>query len=136
MTLNVNKRIDHVEWARRVNGRWIVHRGLDHSLAAYLDHLEKIDSPRLVRSCRLAHRLVHSIEPMEDPKPWFYGGLFSLATEAEARKFLAGHPLMAAIVPCLQSDEHLPAVLKSAGQRTHDKIRRLRETLDRLAKSS
>lgn len=136
MTLNTNKRIDHIEWARRVNGRWIVHRGLDQSLTAYLDHLETADPERLARSCRLAHRLVHSVEPTEDPKPWFYGGLFSLATEAEARKFLAGHPLMAAIVPCLQSDEHLPAVLKAAGQRTHDKIRRLRETLDRLAKTS
>lgn len=136
MNPNQNKRIDHVEWARRVNGRWIVHHGLNHSLSAYLDHLAKIDPERMARSCRLAHRLVHSIGPTEDPKPWFYGGMFSLATEAEARKYLAGHPLIASAVPCLRKDENLPAALKSAGQETLEKIRRLRETLDRMAKSS
>lgn len=37
--------------------------------------------------------LVHGESGGLDPKPWFYAGLFSLATADEARRMLASHPL-------------------------------------------
>src|SRR4051794_20202758 len=68
----------YVAWAYRVNGRWIVHHGLDQRAKAYMDHLAGVDPRRLERSCQLAHQLARQAAP-EDPKPWFYAGLFSLA---------------------------------------------------------
>jgi hypothetical protein len=135
MKLKADQRIDHVAWVRRVNGRWIVRQGLNHSLSAYMDHLGEIDLLRLALSGRLTHRLVHSIEPAEDPKPWFYGGMFSLATKAEAQTFLAEHPLICSIVPSIQSEEHSPEFRKIISEDTSGKIVRLRETIGRLAKS-
>jgi hypothetical protein len=135
MNSKSDKDIDLVAWARRVNGRWIVHSGLNQSLSEYFDHLERADPERLIRSCRLAHRMVRSLEPGEDPKPWFYGGLFSLSTGAEARRFLAGHPFLASVVPCLQGGSEQSDGLKDAAKETRDKIHRLRATLETMAKS-
>ncbi len=132
-TLVPTDRLDHVAWARRVNARWIVRGGLNDSATAYMNHLERIHPERLVRSCRRAHRLVYSMEPLEDPKPWFYGGLFSLATTAEARRFLAEHPFILATIPSLAFDPDLPDVLVSAAPETARKIQRLKNALARLA---
>jgi hypothetical protein len=127
--------VDDVAWARRVNEGWIVQHGLNDSLVGYLDHLAATDPERLTRSCQLAHRLVREMPRGEDPKPWFYGALFSLATEAEAREFLREHPLLAAIVPALHDEQAngLPEGLQSAGAETIGKIQQLREMLEREA---
>jgi len=77
----------------RINRRWIVHGGLSDSSAAYIGELSQSDPARLRRSCRLAMDLVHARPAQADPKPWFYAGLFALATPAEARRFLQQHPL-------------------------------------------
>lgn len=86
--------VDHVAWARRANSRWIVHHGLSAHARAYLDHLERTDPERLARSCHSAYVLAHERPPEEDPKPWFYSGLFSLATAAEVQQYLASHWLV------------------------------------------
>ena len=127
--------IDHVQWARRLNGRWIVNNKLNDSAAAWMEHVGEADPERLARSCQLAHVLVHTLDPAEDPKPWFYGALFSLATPWEAGKFLAGHPLLASVVPALQSGG-LPATLESVNDTTRRKILRLRDVLHRLTKET
>ena len=100
-------RIDHIQWARQLNGRWIVHNKLNDTAAAWMEH------------------------SAEDPKPWFYGALFSLATPSEAGKFLAGHPLLASVVPALQSCGS-PPTLESVDNSTRRKILRLRDVLHRL----
>lgn len=127
-------RIDHVAWARKVNSRWITHNRLNQTASAYMDQLGETDPERLARSCRIAHLLVHALEPTEDPKPWFYGGLFSLATRPEATRFLAEHPLLACIAPALQTAEALPLDLESLDEATRLKIHRLRYTLDRITR--
>jgi hypothetical protein len=129
MMANPAYQIDHLAWTRKVNSRWIARNRLTDTAAAYMDHLSEVDPERLERSCRIAHVLVHALEPAEDPKPWFYGGLFSLATRPEATRFLADHPLLACVVPALQTAEALPLDLESISETTRRQIQRLRETL-------
>jgi hypothetical protein len=130
--MTTRSRIDHVAWACRLNARWIVHNKLNATAAAYMDYVAKTDRERLARSCRLAHRLVHRAGHTEDPKPWFYGGLFGLATRSEAKRFLAQHSLLASVVPALQTRNALPASLESVDTATRRKIVRLRNTLRRM----
>lgn len=115
-------------WARKLNGRWIVHGGLRDAAAAYLDHLAATDPDRLARSCRQARRLVRCPGPEEDPKPWFYGGLFSLANASEAETFLSAHPLLRAVVP-VSGNIRQPDELAHASEMTRRMIRRLRHAL-------
>lgn len=136
MIAKPENRIDHIAWARKVNGRWIVHNQLNRTASAYMKHLEETDHERLLRSCRIAHRLVHALEPTEDPKPWFYGGLFSLATRPEATRFLAEHPLLASVVPALQSAEAVPLDVNSVNETTRHKIARLRAALEKTTKAA
>ncbi len=79
---------DRVTWARRVNSRWFVRDNFGDDAAAYLDHLAGTDPDRLLRSCHNAHRMMERRIHGVDPKPWFYAGLFSLATVDEAHSSL------------------------------------------------
>ena len=88
---------NYVNMARRINTRWIVHHNLGHNAGLYLDHLAQTDEPRLAASCRNACLMIERCDPMEDPKPWFYAGLFSLANPDEASKAF-GHALKDGIV--------------------------------------
>ena len=81
-----------VDAVKRINRRWIVHGGLRASTTKYLALLEASDPERLQRSCELAMALVHSAAD-RDPKPWFYAGVFAMATQDEAARFLSKHPL-------------------------------------------
>jgi len=113
-----------VKWVREVNSRWIVHDGLDAAAGDYLDHLAAVDPGRLERSCRMARAMVKQGAAGEDPKPRFYGGLFSLCTPEEAKRFLAGHLFLALLQPGV--DESQAAMLSEATAR---KLRALREEL-------
>lgn len=90
---------DFIAWVRRVNNRWIVHEGLNQSANAYLDHLQATDPERLLESCHAAHQLTHRNEGSDDPKPKFYGALFSRATPEEAGRFLSEHWFVSSIIP-------------------------------------
>ncbi len=115
---------DHVAWARRVNSRWIVHDDLARHAAAYLDHLEHSDPPRLERACRRARELAESCGVAEDPKPRFYGGLFSHATPKEKARFLRSHPFLQAVLA--SERDSVPVELQTAGADTQEKIAALR----------
>ena len=123
---------DPVGWARRINGRWIVHRGLKETAEAYMVYLGRNDPVRLRQSCRNARRLASGCESAEDPKPWFYGGLFSLATPDEAREFLAGHNFTASLVPAARKLPQFDACLEGAGQSTWQTVIRIRRALGHL----
>ncbi len=118
---------DPVAWARRVNHRWIVHHGLEENAEAYLNHLQAMDAERLLQSCRRAHRMVHECGMTEDPKPWFYAGLFSLATPPEAATFLKGHWFTAACILSAPAEPGREPV--KLDEQTLAKLRRIREAL-------
>jgi hypothetical protein len=119
-----------IGWAERVNSRWIAHHGLSENAEAYLNHLRQHDPDRLSKSCRRAHRLVRECKPGEDPKPWFYAALFSLATEAEARQFLADHWFTRVAIPV--SAEEAGSDPAHIGGETRVKLDRIRQALRRL----
>jgi hypothetical protein len=133
--MNVERRDgdDAVAWVRTVNARWLVHHGLREDAAAYLDHLAAVDPSRLQRSCRIARGMVRRRGSVSDPKPWFYAGVFSLATAEEGRRFLAGHEFTRAAVP------HLAEALASdftpdrVGEPTWALIERIRAAVGEVA---
>jgi hypothetical protein len=124
--------IDYIGWVKRGNSRWIVHRGLGKNAEAYMQHLERHDRKRLALSCRNAYLLVQQSDPMEDPKPWFYTGLFSLVKPEEAREHLADHWLLTMSVGVITGQAATLPLLDSVSDNTLDKIRRIREAVDRL----
>lgn len=124
----------YVPWAERLNGRWIVHHGLEQRAQAYMDHLAEVDPSRLERSCRLAHQLARQAAP-EDPKPWFYAGLFSLATAEEADKFLANHCFTRLAIPSLPAIPSSSPAAAAMGQTAQDKIEKIRRALSCLLTS-
>lgn len=124
---------DDILWARRVNARWIVREGLRESAAAYLDYLEATDPERLRRSCWRARRLNVLSGMTEDPKPWFYAGLFSLASAAELARFLSSCPFTLACLPA--QAQAVPGSLEpeSVGRATWETVLRIRAALAELA---
>jgi len=128
----VSDRIDHVAWVRRGNSRWIVHHGLGKNAQAYMEHLENEDPERLALSCRNAYLMVQRSEPMEDPKPWFYAGLFSLVKPEEAKLYLTSHWLIAMCVGLAETPEKSLIRLDAVSELTVEKIRRIREAVDLL----
>lgn len=118
----------YVAWANRLNARWIVHHGLDKRAKAYMDHLARVDPARLERSCRLAYRLARQAAP-EDPKPWFYAGLFSLATVEEAKEFLTNHWFTVSAIPSLPAGICPATVGDAIGQAGRNKIARIKQAL-------
>lgn len=124
-----------VAWATKLNRRWIVHHGLNERAKEYMDYLAAADPSRLERSCWLAHELAHQASG-EDPKPWFYAGLFSLATVEEARKFLASHWLTLSALPCFTGEFPAPITNTTVGQAARDKLERIQQALSRLRTSA
>ena len=123
---------DQVAWVRRLNCRWIVHHGLGQSAEAYLDHLAKTDPQRLERSCRIAQQLAR-LAKQEDPKPWFYAGLFSLANVDEARQFLADRWFTISAIPALAAELGSTIPPGAMGGVAREKIQRIREALSAVS---
>jgi hypothetical protein len=122
---------DDIGWVRHVNGRWIVRESLRADASAYLDHLAAKDPGRLTESCRRA-RVLAVTHPGEDPKPWFYSGLFSLATQEEAARFLKGHDFTIACIPRLAGGGLGTLQVDEVRPDTAGKIRRVRAALEAM----
>lgn len=120
---------DAFAWARAVNARWLVHSGLRENAADYLEHLAAVDPARLKRSCAVARRMVDRRDSASDPKPWFYAGLFSLATAEEGRRFLAGHEFTRAAIPELAEALGSRFTPDRVGEATYAVIERIRAAL-------
>jgi hypothetical protein len=123
---------DAIAWAQRVNSRWIAHGGLSDNATRYLEHLGQVDPDRLGRSCQRAHRLVRACVPGEDPKPWFYAALFSLATDAEIRRFLVDHWFTRAAHPSSTAAVEAESDPGLVGDETQEKLDRIRQALRSL----
>lgn len=93
MSLTGQQTIDYPSWAQRANARWLVHGGLGTCAAAFMARMELQDRNRLIHACRNAYLMVWQRDCREDPKLYFYGGLFSLATREEIEEFLSGESL-------------------------------------------
>lgn len=117
------------EWARRVNRRWFVRGGLDDTTEAWLDHLERSDPERFLASCEIARDLSRGPDRIHDPKPWFYAGLFSLATTKEARTYLTAHRFTAAAIPALAQDDELNRWAATLNPASRDLLGRVREAV-------
>ena len=113
---------DPEEWVKRVNRRWIVRNGLAESAAAWLDYLHSCGNGRAMAACEAAWRMTWMRGSAEDPKPWFYAGLFSGATAEEARRFLADHALTAAAVA--PESDPLPPELSASTAGLVERLRR------------
>ena len=134
MSLKETPPLDYVAWAKRANARWIVHRDLGRNAESYLSHLAQTDQRRLIPSCRNAYQMVWLRDAMEDPKPWFYSGLFSLTTADEVEKFLANHWLTRIVTV---SPKEISTISHgSVGEITLEKIRRIQEAMAKLPDQS
>ena len=118
-----------IEWAGRINRRWIVHHGLGHRADEWLAYLAESDPKRLKKSCEIARAMIRRWGQIGDPKPWFYSGLFSTATAEEAKRFLGGHRLTTAMVPAMAEDEGVMEWAGSLCPETRSLLDRLRTSL-------
>jgi len=123
---------DDITWVRHVNGRWLVRDRLRADAAAFLDHLAAIDPERLREACHRARITSDRRARNEDPKPWFYSGLFSLATHAEAVRFLRGHDFTIACLPKLDKCDLNTLPSETLREETSDLLRRVREAITAL----
>jgi hypothetical protein len=126
---NPRESFDACGWARKVNARWIVQAGLDRDAEDYMQHLEASDPSRLERSCQNARWLASLRKPAEDPKPWFYAGLFSLATPEEVQRFVGRHWLTCSAVSAVPLPSPVGNPLAAI-----ETLQRIREALSRLSK--
>ena len=120
------------DWVKRVNHSWLVRGGLKENADDWLEYLSKLDDGRLRQSCEAARAMCGMRDPLEDPKPWFYAGLFSLATAEEARRFLSVHRITKAAVPAMADDEDVTLWLDRVGSETRELVQKLRDGLARL----
>lgn len=120
------------EWARRINRSWIVHNNLNDQAEAWVDYLETGGDPRLKISCEAARAMCDLRDPLDDPKPWFYAGLFHLATPEEAFRFLDLHRVTKATVTSMRNDENVRLWINRISLETKDLLERLRYSLTKL----
>jgi hypothetical protein len=122
-----------VEWAKRINRSWIVHNNLNDQAEAWIIYLAGSGDPRLEISCEAAQTMCDRREPLDDPKPWFYAGLFHLATPEEARRFLDVHRVTKATVSSMSDDESVQLWINRISPETRDLLERLRFSLAEIA---
>ena len=118
-----------VDWVRRVNRSWIVHNNLNDQADAWTNYLAELNDPRLDRSCEIARTMCDLRDPLDDPKPWFYAGLFHLATAAEAKRFLDTHRVTKATVPTMADEESVNLWIARISPETRELLERLRVAL-------
>lgn len=124
-----------IDWATRVNRSWLVRSNLNDHAEAWLKHLAGLDDGRLLKSCEIARALCAARQPDDDPKPWFYAGLFQLATAAEAKSFLDTHRVTKSLVPTMEEDPEVQLWLDRVGPETRELLARLRQGLEQVRKS-
>lgn len=127
--LNHHSKLPPIEWAERVNRSWFVHGELKEHAKSWIEYLRKLEDGRLLKCCKAAKTMSRIRTPLEDPKPWFYAGLFSQATADEARWFLSQHRVTRATVPAMADDAEVALWLDRAGPETRDVMARIRQAL-------
>ena len=131
--MKITSTMPPIEWAGRVNQSWIVRGGLNEHAVEWMKYLISQDDGRLLSSCEAARAMCGLRDPLSDPKPWFYAGLFSLATADEARRFLHTHRITKAAIPAMRDDETVLLWLDRVGPETRELIQRLRDGIQRIS---
>jgi hypothetical protein len=121
-----------VNWVKRVNRTWLVKGRINETADAWLDYLAPLRDKRFKRSCENARAMCGLRQPLDDPKPWFYAGLFSLATAEEAKQFLATHRITRACGPAMENDEEVVLWADRVGPETTELLARIRGAIARL----
>ena len=81
-----------IERARKINQTWMTKGKLALHTEQYLDHLATVRPEDLAKSCREAIAAARAeSHAQRDPKPLFYGTLFSRASKQERDEFLRDH---------------------------------------------
>jgi len=119
-----------VDWVRRINRSWIVHNNLNDQADAWITYLADLGDGRLNSSCEIARSMCDLRDSLDDPKPWFYAGLFHLATAAEAKRFLDTHRVTKATVPTMVDDESVRLWIDRISPETCELLDRLRQALE------
>jgi len=122
-----------IDWVKRVNSSWLVRSNLNEHADAWLQYLAELDDGRLLTSCETARMMCDLRQPQDDPKPWFYAGLFYQASVAEARRFLATHRVTRATVPAMVNDDDVNLWIDRVGPETRELLARLRQGLAKAA---
>ncbi len=130
--MNHHSTLPPLDWVKRVNRAWLVRGNLNDCAEAWLEYLAALDDGRLLASCEAARAMCGLRQPMDDPKPWFYAGLFSYATVEEARRFLATHRITKSAVPAMMDKEEVRLWLDRASPETREILLRIREGIARL----
>lgn len=125
-----------LDWVKRVNRLWIVRDHLEDHAESWLEHLATLDDGRLTPSCNAARAMCEMRGPLDEPKPWFYAGLFHLATVPEARCFLATHRTTKATVLSMADDEDVRLWIDRVGPETRELLARLRRAISRIHSAS
>ena len=120
-----------VDWVRRINRSWIVHNNLNDQADAWITYLAELGDGRLNTSCEIARNMCDLRDPLDDPKPWFYAGLFHLATVAEAKQFLDTHRVTKATVATMVDDESVNLWIARIRPETRELLNRLQQALVR-----
>ena len=128
-TMRYHPDMPPVDWVKRVNRSWIVHNNLNEQAEAWVEYLCRLGDQRLEPSCLLARRMCDLRDPLDDPKPWFYAGLFNFATAEEAREFLEIHRVTKATVPAMRDDESVHLWVRRISPETKEMLDRVREAL-------
>ena len=121
-----------VDWAKRVNRSWITRSNLSDHAEAWMQYLARMEGDRLEKSCEIARDMCAIRNREIDPKPWFYSGLFSLATRAEAKYFISSHRLTKAIIPTMRNQEDVLLWMDRVGPETDELVNLLRQKIDQL----
>lgn len=95
-----------------------------------MNYLEQAQDGRLLVSTAAARTMCGWRKREDDPKPWFYSGLFHLADADEARQFLGMHRVTRAVVPSMREDEDVRLWMDRVGPETVEMIQRLRKAVD------
>lgn len=118
-----------VEWVKRINRTWIVRHHLNRQAESWMDYLAELADGRLARCCEISRVMCDFRPPLHDPKPWFYAGLFHLATATEAQRFLEMHRITKATVPAMVDDESVQLWIDRISPETRALLDRLRQAL-------
>ena len=124
-----------MEWAKHVNRSWLVRSNLNEHAESWLSFLASLGDGRFQRSCENARAMCYLRGATDDPKPWFYAGLFHLATFDEAKQFLENHRITKATVPSMAEDESVRLWIDRISPETLELLDRIRLGLGGLPKS-
>jgi hypothetical protein len=130
--MNHHAAMPALDWVKRVNRSWVVRSDLNGHAESWLNYLAGLNDGRLQKSCEIARAMCSIRDRQIDPKPWFYAGLFSLATFEEAKLFIPTHRLTKSVVPAMRNDPDVLLWIDRVGPETDELVFRLRREVDRL----